>query len=341
MKPRIVLFGTPDFAEEAFKPILADARYDVCLIVTQPDKPSGRGLELLPSPVKKLAGQARIPIAQPVSLRGLELAGGVLRSDNPKSQELADLLNAIAPIDLFVVVAYGKIIPEALLNFPRLGAINVHGSLLPRWRGAAPIHRALAAGDTETGVCLMQLDPGLDTGPVFSEVRTPILPADNFGTLHDRLARLGGELLAKDLPAILDASIQSKPQPETGATHADKWTVQDLTLNWNAKPDVILNTIRASAPQPGARSTLKGELIKIFQAELKEGPIHQKDQSGAINDTAPPGTVLQLSDTEITVQLEESFQLLIRELQLAGRKRLPAGSVVRGRAIAEGDRFGT
>lgn len=330
MKPRLVLFGTPEFAEKAFRPLCESGDYEIPLIVTQPDKPSGRGLELTSSPVKELAEHFHIRVVQPESLRGINLASGKLHSPDPRSQELVSELNRSAPIDLFIVVAYGKIIPEPLLQFPRLGALNIHASLLPRWRSTAPIHHALAAGDSETGVGIMQLEAGLDTGPVFSESKTPISEDDDFGTLHDRLASLGSELLSRELPAILSGSLKPRIQAQSGITHAGKWTADDLKIDWQAPPQVILNKIRASAPVPGARSTLNGELIKIFRAALRPGA-----------SSAEPGTVVALSSSEITIQLRESFQLLLRELQLAGRKRLSAGEIVSGRAIKQGDRLGT
>lgn len=327
---RIVLFGTPYFAERSFRALLETDKYEIPLIVTQPDKPSGRGLELNPPPVKILGEEFKRKVVQPKSLKGLELKDRLLVSTDERSKEIAETLNAVGPIDLFAVIAYGKIIPPALLKFPRLGAVNVHASLLPRWRGAAPIHRALAAGDSETGVCLMALEAGLDTGPVFSQLKTPILDEDNLRTLHDKLADLGRELLIRDLPGILSEKHVPAAQVEEGITYAEKWEKSDLEIIWDESPRVTFNRLRTCSPVPGARTTFKGEQVKLF------GPVMGVKTSSEI-----PGTAIELVGGGLAIQLPENKQIVIEEIQLAGRRKLPAAEVIRGRGISLGERFGT
>jgi len=331
-KPRLVLFGTPDFAARCFKPLLESSEYEVPFVVCQPDKPVGRGLTLASPPVKELALIHDIPVFQPSSLKGISLSDGVLTTSLETNSSLINALNKARPIDLFVVVAYGKIIPPALLHFPSCAPINVHGSLLPRWRGAAPVHRALAAGDTETGVGIMRLEEGLDTGPVYAEACTKVTEEDNFLTLHDRLADLGRDLLLRTIPGILSGSLEAQAQIEEGITYAEKWQKDDLEIRWNEPLQTTLNRIRASSPFPGARTTLAGSLIKIFAAEGYGGAHPTTDIS--------PGTVVETTDRGIVVQVALGERVVIREMQLPGKKRLPAIEIVRGRGIKVGDRFG-
>jgi len=329
MKGRIVLFGTPAFAELAFRGVLEAGICDVPFVVTQPDRPSGRGMELTPPPVKKMAEEFGIPVFQPESLKGITFNQQLITT-NTKNSALCEALNSSAPIDLLVVVAYGRIIPKALLDFTKMGALNIHGSLLPRWRGAAPIHRALAAGDQETGVCLMGLEEGLDTGPVFSKSSTPLAASDNFQTVHDRLALLGRELLLRDLPRILSRELLPVPQSEEGITYAEKWEKPDLEIQWAEPKETTLNRIRASTPFPGARTTLNGELVKIFKAS----------EGGQVGQDLAPGTIYDLSGDRISVALTRGESLSLEELQLQGRRRLSAGDIIRGRGIKIGDVFG-
>jgi methionyl-tRNA formyltransferase len=326
MKPRIVLFGTPEFAAVSFRALLECGRYEIPLIVTQPDKPSGRGMQLTPPPVKILAEEFGVKVEQPVTLKGL--SGSPLQGTETNAQ-LCRILNELAPLDIFIVVAYGKIIPRALLSFPRLGALNIHGSLLPRWRGAAPIHRALAAGDTQTGVCLMALEEGLDTGPVYSREIIELTEEDNFKTVHDTLAKLGADLLLRDLPAILAGELAPEPQPEEGITYAEKWQKTDQTINWQDLPEVTLNRIRASTPSPGARTSFKGQDLKVYSARLTE------EKSGEL-----PGKIIRVSEAGIEVATAGGKILSIREAQLAGRKKMTAGELIRGRLINSGEMLG-
>lgn len=331
MKPRLILFGTPEFAVCSFRALIECGRYDIPLVVTQPDKPSGRGMKLTPPPVKQLAEELGVSASQPTTLKGITYnhEAGQLHSDNVKNVDFCAQLNQLAPVDLLVVVAYGKIIPKALLEFTRLGAVNIHGSLLPRWRGAAPIHRALAAGDKQTGVCLMALEEGLDTGPVFSREIIELRPEDNFLSVHDTLAELGSDLLLRDLPAILSGELACQIQAEDGVTYAEKWERSDQIINWEEQPEVILNRIRASTPFPGARTLHKGQDLKLFDSALIAGITAEE-----------PGKIIAISDSGIEVALSGGKILLTKEAQLAGKKRMNAGELTRGRLLSVGDKLG-
>ncbi len=328
-KTKLVLFGTPEFAANSFRALIESGNYEIPLIVTQPDKEVGRGLTVNYSPVKKLALEKEILATQPFSLKGITKTSTSLETKNEKNKELVEVLNSISPVDLFVVIAYGKIIPLSLLQYPKLTAINIHGSLLPRWRGAAPIHRALAAGDTETGVGIMKLEEGLDTGAVYSEAKTPILPEDDFLSLHNRLSDLGKNLLLETIPRIISSGLTPVVQDENGITHADKWDKSDLEIKWEEPASITINRIRASSPFPGARTQLNGNLVKVFKASE-----YTKLHSGL-----PAGSVVEITDQGAVVQLSGAERLLITELQLSGKKRMPAVEVARGRGIKVQDRF--
>ncbi len=333
-KPRIVFFGTPVFAVTVLEEIRATDAYDIVGVVTETDKPAGRGQKLRPPAVKEYALAHAIPVLQPESLRGLSRVEDAdppqLVSRDPRSEGLATFLNQHAPIDIFVIVAYGKIIPRVLLNFPPFGMINVHGSLLPRWRGAAPIHRALFAGDTHTGVCVMQTAYELDTGPVYLSEELPITERDTFGSLHDAMAVLGGKAICKALPGILDSSLPAVPQSEEGITYAEKWQKEDLLIRWEEPAEQTLRRIRTCAPTPGARTNKDGTLVKIFAAHL------QADQNFP---KAEPGTVVETNHQELIVAAGTSQYISVDELQIAGKTRMPVAEVLRGNAIKVGDRF--
>ncbi|MCB0336930.1 MAG: methionyl-tRNA formyltransferase, partial [Bdellovibrionales bacterium] len=208
---RIIFFGTPDFAVPTLAALIDNPEFEVCAVVTQPDRPAGRGNKLTPSPVKQLALAHRLPVLQPERIKGT-------------TSSFLEELGKLAPIDLAIVVAFGQILPTRVLEFPRAGSLNIHASLLPRWRGAAPIHHAILAGDTETGVCLMKMEAGLDTGPVYVQEALAIAYDDTLGTLHDKLAQMGAQLLIQNLPAILTGSIQAEPQANEGLCYAHKVT---------------------------------------------------------------------------------------------------------------------
>lgn len=251
MSLRIVFAGTPEFAVPALR--ACAARGEVVAVYTQPDRPAGRGRQLQMSSVKQAALELGLPVLQPL---------------NFKSEEALEVLRSHAA-DLMVVVAYGLILPQAVLDAPRLGCWNVHASLLPRWRGAAPIQRAIEAGDAVTGVCLMQMEKGLDTGPVLLQLKTPIGPKDTGGSLHDRLAQLGAEVLRDGLAlARAGMTLQAEAQPETGVTYARKIDKAEAKLDWSLAAKTLADRIRAFNPWPVAETELQDERVRVYQAQV-------------------------------------------------------------------------
>jgi methionyl-tRNA formyltransferase len=306
---RIVFAGTPEFAERALARLL-DAEHDVSLVLTQPDRPSGRGLRFTQTPVKRLAVARGIEVYQPESL---------------KTPEQTARIAAAAP-EAIVVAAYGLILPQALLELAPLGAINIHASLLPRWRGAAPIQRALMAGDGETGITIMQMDSGLDTGPMLLQRAIAIEPADDAGSLHDKLAALGAEMIVEVLAALRRGPMQATPQPAAGVSYAHKLRKEDAVLDWSRSARALARQVRALRPAPGAVSALGADVLKIWDAEPVDG-------------TGLPGQVIAVGDAAITVACG-SKALAIRRLQRAGGKPLDADAFLRGRPVAVGERLG-
>lgn len=294
MKLRVVFAGTPEFSVPCLEACRASGA-DVVAVYTQPDRPAGRGRKLTPSPVKQAALAAGIPVEQPESL---------------KSEEARATLAAYAP-DLMVVVAYGLILPRKVLAVPRLGCWNVHASLLPRWRGAAPIQRAILAGDAESGVDLMQMEAGLDTGPVLLERRTPISGDDTGGSLHDRLAALGADVLAEGLSRVLAGeTLVSRAQPEEGVTYAHKLDKAEARLDFTRPAIELERQVRAFDPWPVAEGEVAGETLRIWAARAMEG-------SGA------PGSVLGINREGIDIACGEGV-LRVTALQRAGGKRITA-----------------
>ncbi|MBC3467072.1 methionyl-tRNA formyltransferase [Pseudomonas sp. RW10S2] len=288
---RIVFAGTPEFAAEHLKALL-DSPYEIVAVYTQPDRPAGRGQKLMPSAVKALAVAHDIPVLQPPTLRNAEAQA-----------ELA----ALAP-DLMVVVAYGLILPQAVLDIPRLGCINSHASLLPRWRGAAPIQRAVEAGDAESGVTVMRMEAGLDTGPMLLKVSTPISAEDTGGSLHDRLAQMGPGAVVQAIAGLADGSLQGEVQDDALATYAHKLNKDEARLDWNRPALELERLIRAFNPWPVCHSTLDGETVKVLGANLSTG-------NGA------PGEILSASKDGLVVACADGALSLTR-LQLPGGKAL-------------------
>jgi methionyl-tRNA formyltransferase len=288
---RIVFAGTPQFAAEHLKALL-DSPHQIVAVYSQPDRPAGRGQKLAASPVKQLAVLHQIPVLQPQTLR-----------DPAAQAELA----ALAP-DLLVVVAYGLILPQAVLDIPRLGCINSHASLLPRWRGAAPIQRAIEAGDPESGVTVMQMEAGLDTGPMLLKVRTPIAADDTGGSLHDRLAGLGPQAVIQAIAGLAAATLMGEVQDDSLATYAHKLNKDEARLDWTRPAVELERLIRAFHPWPICHSTLNDEALKVHAAELGEG-------SGA------PGSLLAADKQGLTVACGQGALRLTR-LQLPGGKAL-------------------
>lgn len=288
---RLVFAGTPEFAAEHLKALL-DTPHQIVAVYTQPDRPAGRGQKLMPSPVKQLALQHGLPVLQPPTLR------------DPAAQEE---LRALAP-DLMVVVAYGLILPQVVLDIPRLGCINSHASLLPRWRGAAPIQRAVQAGDAESGVTVMQMEAGLDTGPMLLKVTTPITAGDTGGSLHDRLAQLGPQAVVQAIAGLAAGTLQGEVQDDALATYAHKLNKDEARIDWSRPADELERLVRAFNPWPTCHSTLDGQPLKVLAAEPAEG-------------RGQPGQILDASKDGLTVACGEGALRLTR-LQLPGGKPL-------------------
>ncbi len=305
---RLAFAGTPPFAATALAGIL-DAGYEVALVFTQPDRPRGRGHKAAPSAVKALALERGLAVLQPVTLKGLSMP---------------PIKNAV---DVLVVAAYGLILPQAMLDWPRRGAINIHASLLPRWRGAAPIQHALLAGDKETGISIMQMDAGLDTGPVIARAIVPVALRDTGGALTVRLAAAGAAAIVQTL-AALEASgrLASHPQDAAAATYAGKIGRPQAAIRWNDDAATIDRVVRAFNPTPGAFATLDGATIKIWTAEPTSGSF---GTAGAIVGADANGLLVACG----------RGALLVRELQRAGGKRLAAAAFLAGHPIVAGAAF--
>lgn len=299
---KLVFAGTPEFAAQALQAILA-AGHQVDLVLTQPDRPSGRGMALRASPVKELALASGIEVFQPPTLK------------DPVAQERVRSIGA----DAMIVAAYGLILPQAVLDIPPLGCINIHGSLLPRWRGAAPIQRAILAGDAETGVCIMQMEAGLDTGPVLRTGRLPIAERDTAATLHDKLADLGAQLIVEALEHL---PLTPCPQPESGVSYASKIEKAEAPLDWRLPASQLARQVRAFNPFPGALAFFQAHPIKVWQAEVFDA-------------TGTPGTVLSADRNGIVVACAGGA-LRLTELQKAGSKRLPAAQFLAGMPVPPG-----
>jgi methionyl-tRNA formyltransferase len=309
---RVGFAGTPDFAATALGAILA-AGYEVPVVLTQPDRPKGRGLKSDPSPVKRLAVEHGVPVLQPATLRSAEAQGALFA----------------VPLDVLVVAAYGLILPLTVLAWPRHGCLNIHASKLPRWRGAAPIQRAIAAGDTLTGITIMQMDAGLDTGPMVEWVDVAIAPRETAGTLHDKLASAGSAAIVAVLARLArDKRLASTPQPTTGVTHAGKIDRAEAAIDWSNPAEVVDRQIRAFDPAPGAVTTFEGNGVKVWRAGWAAG-----------TRGAPPGTVLALTKEGIVVACGHG-ELRIEEMQPASSRRMCASAFAAGHGVVPGKLFG-
>ncbi|MCK0106714.1 methionyl-tRNA formyltransferase [Marinobacter sp. S0848L] len=298
---RIVFAGTPDFAAIALKAILA-AGHTVVGVYSQPDRPAGRGRKLMPSPVKQVALDANIPVFQPQSLK-----------PEDAQQELA----ALKP-DVMIVAAYGLILPKAVLDIPSHGCLNIHASLLPRWRGAAPIQRAIAAGDAETGITIMQMDVGLDTGDMLLKTATPINPDDTGGSLHDRLADMGGDAIVEALAKLSQSALTGEPQNDDEACYAHKLSKEEGHIDWNNSATDIERLIRAFNPWPGTFTDLGKQRIRLHQAQaLEQG-----------SDKAP-GTVLRREREGIDIACGTG-SLRVTKVQLPGTRALTVNDLING-----------
>lgn len=303
---RLIFAGTPEFAAVALSALI-DAGHDIALVLTQPDRPAGRGQRRQPSPVKRLALQHGIPVHQPERLRDAE-------SQRPVAEAAAEIM---------VVAAYGLLLPPSVLAIPPRGCVNIHASLLPRWRGAAPIARAIEAGDATTGVTLMQMDAGLDTGPILLQEAIPIAPQETAGALHDKLARLGARLI---VAALADVDrLTPIPQPSEGVTYAPKIDKREMAIDWRLPAAALERKLRAFDPQPGRLATLDGETFKLWRGRVVSG-------------RGTPGEILRIDEQGIVVACGEEA-LAITELQKAGGRRLVCADFLRGHPLSVGMRF--
>ncbi|RFA24780.1 methionyl-tRNA formyltransferase [Alkalilimnicola ehrlichii] len=306
----VVFAGTPDFAVPPLERLLAGS-FRVSAVYTQPDRPAGRGRKPKPSPVKQQAVEVGIPVYQPVSLR-----------DAQAQAELA----ALKP-DVMVVVAYGLILPQAVLDIPRYGCVNIHASLLPRWRGAAPIQRAILAGDKETGVTIMQMDAGLDTGPMLGDVRIPIVAGDTAGSVHDRLAQAGADLLVEVLPRLAAGRLQPVPQPEAGVCYAEKLSKAEARIDWQHSAEALARQVAAFNPWPVAQTAWGDAVLRIWEAEAVAG-----------SSAAAPGEILRADKQGIDVATGNGALRVLR-VQAAGGRAVSVADFLNGRELRPGDRF--
>jgi methionyl-tRNA formyltransferase len=304
---RLVFAGTPEFSVPALDALQA-AGHTLVGVYTQPDRPAGRGRKLTPSPVAQRATALGLPVFKPVKLRGNDAA-------------LAELRHLGA--DLMVVVAYGLILPQAVLDIPRHGCLNIHASLLPRWRGAAPIQRAILAGDTETGVTIMQMDAGLDTGPMLLKEAVPITPRTTAADLHDALAAVGGRLIVEAVARLERGDLPSVPQPAEGATYAGKLTKEEAQLDWSSDGASLVRAIHASNPAPAAWSDLGGARIKLLRAEAGHGA------AGMLG--VEPGTIVRAADDGLVVATGSGL-IRVVELQRPGGRAAGALAAFGGKA---------
>jgi methionyl-tRNA formyltransferase len=312
MSLRIAFMGSPGIALGVLEALIA-AGHDIACVYSQPPRPSGRGQKLTPTPVHAFA-----------EARGLEVR-------TPKSLKKAEEQEAFAALklDAAVVVAYGLILPQAVLDAPRLGCLNMHASILPRWRGAAPIQRAIMAGDSETGVDAMIMEAGLDTGPVLASVRTPITPQDTAGALHDRLAALAAELAPRALAGLADGSLKPVPQSEEGTTYAQKITAEDQRVDWTKPAAEIDRQIRGLAPSPGA----------WCEADLGQGPVRLKVLLSELTDLWNPAPPVTLLDNRLAVACGDGRAVRLLRLQKPGGKPLDARDFLAGNNVAAGAIF--
>lgn len=304
MSLRIIFAGTPEFSVPTLEALI-HSEYEVVAVYTQPDRPRGRGKKVQFTPIKEVAVKHDIPVYQPLSLRSSE------------AQAELEALNA----DLMIVVAYGLILPEAILQAPKYGCLNIHASLLPRWRGAAPIHRAIEAGDDKTGVAIMQMDKGLDTGDVWSEASIVISQHMTTGELHDQLQQIGAELLLATISEVIKAERKPVPQPVAGITYAEKISKEEAKINWSEDALTIMRKIHAFNPFPGAYTSVEGELLKIFRV------IETHHQSQAEQGT------IRVDGEKIFITTGDAYELEVLELQAAGKRKMESALFIKGNEI--------
>ena len=311
---RIIFAGTPDFSVSPLQTLI-DSEHEVVAVYTQPDRPAGRGRKLTASPVKQLALENNISVYQPLSLK------------DDEAQQVLRELNA----DLMVVVAYGLILPQAILDVPKMGCLNIHASLLPRWRGAAPIQRAIESGDTETGVTIMQMDAGLDTGDMLIKITTPIEPNDSAQTLHDRLSILGCDALMQTIQGLMDNSITAEKQDESLVTYAQKMHKEEALINWQESAQNIVRKIQAFNPWPVAYTNFNDKPLRVWQARLA------LEEETANNPTAKAGEVINITKAGFIVATGDQA-ICIQQCQPPGKKAMQAYDFAQSRQL-QGHQF--
>lgn len=309
---KIIFAGTPAFAARALD-ALADAGHEIALVLTQPDRPAGRGMQAAASAVKVLAQQRGLALSQPLTLKSPELWAQL----------------AATGAEAVVVAAYGLILPAEVLTLPRYGCLNIHASLLPHWRGAAPIQRAILAGDQQTGITIMQMDQGLDTGAALLQQSIPIAPDDTARTLHDKLAALGGRCMVEALMLLQQGKLAASPQDETAASYAAKLKKTEAEIDWRLSAEQISRVVRAFNPQPGAYTTLRGNLLKIWQTRTGVKPA---GKAGA-------GEIVALGRAGISVACGDGGTLVLEVVQQPGGKKLGAAEFLAGHALQSGEHF--
>jgi len=307
---RLIFMGTPELACVCLRALVAQPELQVLAVVTQPDRPSGRDLKLRPSPVKEFAVASHLPVLQPERARNPDFIGGLTRFQP----------------DLIAVAAYGQILPKAVLDLPLYGCVNVHTSLLPKYRGAAPIQWAILNDERETGVTIMKMDPGLDTGPILTRKETPILPEDTAESLHDRLAQIGAELLVKTLPDYVAGKVVPQPQPQEGVSYAPRIKKEDGRIHWDQPARAIWNRVRGLRPWPGAYAVLPaGGMLKLWEVKV-------------VDVSGPPGEILESGKSGMVVGCaKDALQILI--LQREGGRRMSASEFLTGCRLRVGDRL--
>jgi len=311
MSKKIVFMGTPEFAVPSLE-ILISHNYPIVGVVTQPDRPKGRGRVLFPSLVKSLAEHHKLPIFQP---------------ERVKNQEFVDSLKYLSP-DLVVVSAYGQILPKAIIEIPKMGCINVHPSLLPKYRGAAPMNWTIIQGETQTGVTIMLMDEGMDTGDILTQEETAIEPEETFGELHDRLAVKGAALLLKTIEMIISGTVKRTPQDPARATYAPRLNKQDGLIRWDSDIHQTANHIRGLSPLPCAYTFAKGKMLKIFSAKAAELPV-----------TEAPGTVGRATEIGLPVAGRNGY-VFVQEVQMENKNRMSVHDFLRGIRLSPGDTLG-
>jgi len=310
----VLFYGTPDFSVPTLRALIAAPNVKVGCVVTQPDRPQGRGQNLTESPIKRVALNNKIPVLQPENIR------------REKSAFIESVKN-FGPFDVAVVIAFGQILPQVVLDLPTHGSINIHGSLLPRWRGAAPMQRAIMAGDKVTGVALMKMDAGLDTGPVFCEEQIKIGPEDTLEQLHDTMAEVGAKLLVSKLSDICSGKIKSEAQPAEGVTYAHKIENSECQIDWNQEAAAINNKIRGLNPVPGAFTLAAGKRLKIFEAKVVS-PMRTGNYSA--------GEIIVVDPTRLEIKCGKDA-LSIQTVQLEGKKKMPVAEFLKGFSLSAND----